>query len=351
MKIKIAFIITGLLLSLSSCSDILTTNPNVSPVIVASQVDYTLYPAISQTLDTSESYDDDDQELDYSWTVTSSPSGGDASLTNATESIATFSAVEQGTYTVTATVTDEYNLTDEADFTITVENDSPVALINADITDPAPAETVTLDGNTSYDPNEVYQVDDLDPFIWSLSDSPVATTWTWDGADATTSFTASTDSDDDVTFTPGTDGSAAGEGVYTIQLTVTDEYDANGYATVVLATNGNTPPELDTVTANLYTYSAGVYSFDGSTNITNTENDTLEYSWTITAISSAINLYVDGSLETLNTSYTTDTGTISTLSIAADGAYPLDGTNDFSVTLTVSDGAVEDTAYMEFDLY
>lgn len=357
MKIRILLLTALLAVTLSSCSDLLTANPNVAPVVVASGSTYTLYPLITQNLDVSQSYDDDDQDLEYSWTVSSSPSGGDAVVTNATKSIATFKAEVQGAYVVNSTIIDEYGLTDSVNYSITVANDNPVARIVPDITDPDPLEVVTLDGSTSDDPNEEFEVDGLDPFTWSLIDKPAGSSWLWDGTNATSSITVSTDTDDDITFAPGNTGinanAGVGKGVYTVQLTVTDEYGATHSESLVLASD-NSAPVINATLTDLYTLSGSTYTIDGSNGITNTEEDTLEYNWTIHNPSAAITIYVEGVLVTLGPDYTINTGVDSIITIAPDGAYSPDASDDFTVTLTVSDGdtsKIVTPAIMGFDLY
>lgn len=486
MKQKI-IILSAFLSIVLGCSDFLTSNPNRTPVLVSSQANYVLYPAIIQPLDASESYDVDNQKLDFNWTISSSPVGGNGLLTMTRESIAYFSATVLGTYVVNLLVTDEYGLTDTEDISILINHSAPLAISGAGATlypgisyplsgsatdddpdgtaslsylwtvesaagavgtyfltdettltpsfvtayyadgatpyttpsyigsytlrltvidefgltdtsdtvitvanlvpnasiaasgaiPPAPLAVVSLDGSSSTDPDpDRRQTDDFDYFQWTLIDKPVGSSWLWDGTDTTPTFTSSSYSDKDVTFAPGNSGSNGGEGVYTVQLQVSDEYGSMNSETLIIPTLGNTAPVLAPI-ASLVTLSGDTlqgagsnampfkddddvsednndtFNIDASSAITNTDDDTLVYLWTFNGFAGTIDIYVEGSLNTLSPGQSIATEEDSILTLSADGVSVPDGLADFSLTVKVSDGdtALDDTAVMWFDLY
>ncbi|MDA3939978.1 MAG: hypothetical protein PF693_11845 [Spirochaetia bacterium] len=248
-----------------------------------------------------------------------------------------------GNYTLRLTVTDEYGLTNTDDVVITIANLAPNAnLVDSGIP-PAPESPVSLNGSSSTDSNfdRRQTVSDFNNFFWAVVDSPNGSDWQWNlEGYVITNFSAPDLVTKNVNFSPRNSGSNAGEGVYTVNLTVTDEYGSSNTETIIIPTSGNTAPALSTladivsVEGNNGTGTDGdpfydddtsgtddtndTFTLNASTSITNTDDDTLEYSWVI------VNL----------------TGS----------TYP-DLTQDLSITVTVSDADLDDTADIWFDLY
>lgn len=123
--------------------------------------------------------DPDDDELTYSWSITTSPSGSNATITNADSKNASFTPDVAGSYTVTLSVSDGVHVvTDEAVITVTeAQGDPPVAVIrdengrainedneNNSITI---TQTYDLDGSASNDPDQ-----DQLSFQWTVVSQP-----------------------------------------------------------------------------------------------------------------------------------------------------------------------------------
>jgi len=372
---KIILLLIAAVLILAACSNFLTDNPNRSPSALLSGNSFTLYPGISQTMDARQSSDPDgDDSLSYSWEVISA--AGTYTLSGAATPTPTFvtdyyaagaasytTPAYIGSYTLRLTVTDEYGLTDTSDVAVTVANLAPTANIIR-LTDPAPGTSVNLDGNTSSDPDPDKR-NDLNYSWSSVIDHPIGSSWTW---------VPDTQTPD---FTPGTAGLNGGHGVYTVRLTVTDEYGRTDTQTEIIPTSGNTEPAFGAIIVavapdtllgtgtNVDPYhdndlatppddNNDTFSLDASTNITNTDDDTLIYTWTFDDIDSDIDLFVEGegSSRNLRSGDVINTNDDGVLTVAPDGAATPDGTVDFSITITVSDGAEDATApAIWFDLY
>ncbi|MDC7226581.1 MAG: hypothetical protein PQJ61_07430 [Spirochaetales bacterium] len=342
-----------------------------------------LYPGISYTLSGSASDDDPDgaSSLTYLWTVTPPDPSAEYTLTGETSLTPTFvtgfiadgdtdySTVPDylGSYTLTLTVIDEWGLTDTDDVVIEVSNDNPAADI-ATFASPAAGGTVNLDGSASEDTdNARRQTEDL-RYVWSVTDSPVGSTWEWNTEGDGTDSSFDTANIDNVDFTP-TDA-----GVYTLRLTVYDEYGASGSQSVIFGTTGNTAPSLwvaggivsssdtrqgDGTGGNGYSDddTSGSdddndgFTIDASLAINNAENDTLEYSWLFDDFAGTIELMVEGATQTLSPGQAISTGEDSILTIAPTlSSYP-DDADDFTITITVTDGIETDSLEIYFDLF
>ena len=172
--------------------------------------------------------DPDDDDLTYSWSITTSPSGSSASVTNASSINASFVPDIAGSYTVTLTVNDGVHspVTDEAIITVAeAQGEPPVAVIHDEdgrnISEDNENNSVTitqtydLDGSESTDPDE-----DQISFEWTIVSSP-------DGSNAE----LNNETNAEAGFVPDM------EGEYIIQLEVTDpKGNSNATQVTIMAT-------------------------------------------------------------------------------------------------------------------
>ncbi|QEN08970.1 hypothetical protein EXM22_13560 [Oceanispirochaeta crateris] len=229
-----------LIFILSSCSEMLTSNPNRPPISLMEQSDYTLYPGIEQLLDLSDSVDADNQTLTYKWEVITEPSENAARLVVDTtdSSKAVFSSEIPGQYKLLAAVVDEYNLQDDTFVTITVTHNAPTALAGTGAVR-YPGVPVTLSASA----------EDDDP------DGPESMTYSWEVV-SQPALNSEYFLSDGTTLTPTftTSFYAVGEtdyvtvpsylGDYTLRLTATDEWGLTGTSDVTI-TVANAAPGAD----------------------------------------------------------------------------------------------------------
>ena len=193
-----------------------TAAPNVLPVANAGGNKVITLPTNSVLLDGRGSSDADGSIIRYLWQQVSGPGTSTFSATNT--STVTVSALVLGTYTYRLTVTDNSGGTNATTVTVTVNassNNSPVANAGANQMLSLPDNSVNLNGSSSYDPDGV-----IASYQWAQVSGP---------APATVSSTT----------TPTISVSDLQSGVYTFQLTVTDNNGAKGIATVTVTVSGN----------------------------------------------------------------------------------------------------------------
>jgi len=145
------------------------------------------------SFDASESYDPDGTIVSYLWNF------GDG--TTATGVTVQHAYSQDGTYTVTLTVTDDEDATDTASATQTVLNRAPIASFTESAETVSSGESIHFDASGSRDPDGT-----IVNYLWNFGDGNTATGVTVDHA-------------------------YADDGVYTVTLTVTDDDGATDSAT------------------------------------------------------------------------------------------------------------------------
>jgi len=222
------------------------------------------------TFNASGSYDPDGIIVSYSWDF------GDG--TTATGITVSHAYSDDGSYSVTLTVTDNDGATDTAHATKTVRNRPPVASFTET------AETVDTNENISFDASESY---DPDGIIVSYS---------WDFGDGNTATGVEVDH------------AYEDDGVYTVTLTVIDDDDATGSATATKNVLNRPPIASFTENATIVSKDEAIH-FDASESH-DPDGTIVNYLWD----------FGDGN---------TTTG------VTSDHAYSEDG--NYTVTLNVTD--------------
>lgn len=174
-------------------------------------------PSNSVALDGSGSKDPDGSITTYAWTKVSGPAQG--TITNTGNVSTTATNLAQGTYIFKLTVTDNSNFTGSDSVTITVNavaNQLPVANAGANQTITSPANSVTLDGSASSDPDGT-----ISSYTWSKVSGPSQGTITNAGSASTT-----------VT--------SLAQGTYIFKLTVKDNGGSSASDSVTVTVNAAT---------------------------------------------------------------------------------------------------------------
>jgi PKD repeat protein len=156
----------------------------------------------------STSYDPDGVIVSYFWDF------GDG--TNASGVIVDYSYADDGTYTVTLTVTDDDDLTDSDTATKIIENRPPVAFFTQSVADVKTSKSTRFDAGLSYDPDGT-----IESYFWDFGDETNAT-----GVEVIHSY------EDD--------------GSYIVTLTVTDDDGATNSKTITKTVLNRQPIALFT---------------------------------------------------------------------------------------------------------
>ena len=237
----------------SQPDEVLVTTENSPPVAhISADPEGNVYIGTEVTLDGSGSYDADNDDLTYQWTLIGSPPGSSAALEPDSEDPARqyLTPDMPGDYLVQLVVNDgEYN-SDPYQVTVTTDNNPPIAIIDGPPDPVQIGQQVSLDGSQSHDP----EGQTLD-FNWSLIGRP---------PDSTANLDVNGDTCD---LTPDRPGD------YVIQLIVSDGYASSDPVTHTITALAIVP---DVMGLNQADAEAAI-SDAGLTvgNVTQTYNDTV----------------------------------------------------------------------------
>jgi hypothetical protein len=206
---------------------IVSQPPNIPPVANAGANQSITAPANTVTLNGTASSDPDGTIASYSWVTISGP--GSVTISNSNTATPTVSGMTTGVYIFELTVTDNNGATGTDQVTVIVNpkpilpNQVPVANAGTNQTIIAPANSVTLDGTSSFDPDGT-----IAAYAWTQVSGPTSSVIS--GAN---------------TATPT--ASQLGLGQYVFQLTVTDNNGATNTDQVTITVNAgvskvNIPP-------------------------------------------------------------------------------------------------------------
>ena len=272
---------------------------NLAPVAEAGD-DQSVVLGNGVTVNGSESYDPEGEQLSYLWAL-ASPVGSRVELVQSNDVFTTFTPDIAGTYQLTLTVTDESGLTDTDSVIITVDsvNLSPVAVISGS-TEVTVGSIVNLSAADSYDPeNKTLQ------YHWTVTDPDGDELVLTDNTLQTLSFNADY------------------PGAYLISLSVSDGELTSAIATLsVIAVTENIAPVAmagedfsSQPNTEIQLDASGSYDEDG---------DTLTYNWTFVSVPDGADPFIYDS-----------TSAIAYFTAQIDGSYV--------IALTVSDGFASTT--------
>jgi len=249
---------------------------NRSPVAAFTESAETVFTGETIYFDASGSSDPDGTIISYFWNF------GDG--TNATGVIVDHAYIDNGSYTVTLTVTDDDGATDSATATKTVLNRPPVAVFTESAESVYTNETIYFNASNSYDP-----------------DGSIVGYW-WDFGDGTNATGVTTEH------------SYSQEGNYTVTLTLTDDDGATN-STSASKTVLNRPPVAVFTESAETVYTGDAITFDASDSY-DPDGAIVSYFWD----------FGDG---------TNATG------VTVDHSYIDDGNYTVTMTVTDDDGATD----------
>ncbi len=268
------------------------------------------------TLDGTDSYDPEGQQLSYSWTL-QDPDDNELALVDPETATPRFTTDEANDYTSTLVVNDGVLTSEPCQGRIViseeVDNQPPIAFAGGDQGISAVDTVVMLDGSESYDPDG----DEIASYKWLVLSAPPG---------STIRTTSLLDADQpEAFFVPDL------EGVFVIGLIVCDPSDlcAEDQAAITVDTSsGNTPPEANAgddqrIEALTIVTLDGTASFDA-------DGDPLTYMWGITGQPSGSTAFIDD--------LTADTTTI----------VP-DQEGIYTIELVVDDGLSSDSDLMTIE--
>ena len=249
---------------------------NQPPVASFTESAHTVDTSETIYFDASDSYDPDGTIVSYSWDFGDGTTGTGVTVQH--------SYAQDGTYTVTLTVTDNDGATDTAEATKTVLNQSPVASFTESAHTVDTSETIHFDASDSYDPDGT-----IVSYSWDFGDGNTAT-----GVEV--------------------DHAYEDDGVYTVTLTVVDDDGATDTAEATKTVLNQSPVASFTESAHTVDTSETIH-FDASDSY-DPDGTIVSYSWD----------FGDGN---------TATG------VEVDHAYEDDGVYTVTLTVVDDDGATD----------
>ena len=252
--------------------------PVNQPPVANAGADVTItLPTSVATLNGSGSTDPDGTISSYAWSQVSGPAT--ATISTSTAVSTGLSGLSQGVYTFALKVTDNSGAVDLDSVKVTVNaapNQPPVANAGASKTITLPVNSASLDGSLSSDPDG-----SISSYAWTQVSGPGASTITG----ATTSVATAT-------------GMIAG--LYTFQLTVTDNHGATANATVkvTVVSAAPQPPIANAGADQTITLPVNSVTIDGSSSSASS-GSIVSYAWTEKSGPSTISL-TNTAINTLN---------------------------------------------------
>ncbi len=231
---------------------------NQPPIANAGSNKTITLPVNSVSLNGSKSSDPDGTIAGYAWKQVSGPSG--ASISNANTATPVVSGLTAGQYTFQLTVTDNSGATATAQVKIIVNaatvNQPPVANAGNNQTITLPANSVTLDGSGSEDPDGT-----ITSYSWTKMSGPAQGTIV-NATDASTLVNTLV------------------QGTYVYILTVTDNDGATGADTVTITVNAasNQPPVANAGSNKTITIPVNSVVLDGSKS-SDPDGSIVSYNW------------------------------------------------------------------------
>ena len=252
----------------TSATKIISNRP---PVAFFTESATTAFTGEAITFNASGSYDPDGSIVSYFWDF------GDG--TNTTGIIVSHAYVDDGNYTATLTVTDDDGLTTSTSATKTVLNSPPVAFFTESAENVIVGQTIYFDASASYDSDGV-----IVSYFWDFGDGTNATGVTVEHA-------------------------YADDGIYTVNLTVTDDDGENGTATAEKNV-GNTPPVASFTESAQTAYTGETIYFDASASY-DPDGTIVSHSWnfgdgTTTAGVTVNHTYIEDGYYTVTLTVTDD---------------------------------------------
>lgn len=201
--------------SIRFAANVAAGETNSAPIAIA-DVSRSGFVGASLALDASRSYDADDDDLSYSWSITSAPKGASDVISSASAKTPLFTPSTEGTYVIGLTVSD--GLSDsaptqsivEVDSAISRSNSIPIADAGSDL-NVSLGHVVSLDAQGSSDANG----DRLD-YDWTLISAPKSSSLPTSIYNTSSGFSRR---DDQPSFTPDVAGD------YAFKLVVNDGVD------------------------------------------------------------------------------------------------------------------------------
>jgi PKD repeat protein len=226
---------------------------NRGPAASFTESAHTVDTGESIDFDASGSHDPDGTILTYLWDFGDGTEGSGVSVQHAYS--------QDGTYTVTLTITDDDGATDTAEATKTVLNRSPAASFTESAHTVDTGESIDFDASGSHDPDGT-----IVSYSWDFGDGNTATGVKVDHA-----------YEDD--------------GVYNVTLTVVDDDDATGSATATKTVLNRPPVALFTENATTVSQDEAIH-FDASDSY-DPDGTIVSYSWNFGDGNTAIGVTVD----------------------------------------------------------